>query len=213
MLTVHHLGISQSDRIVWLCEELDIPYTLLRYERDPVTRLAPPEYKALHPSGTAPVITDGSLALAESAAIIEYIAKRHGGGRLILGPDHPDFPHFLYWFHFSNGTMMPAGLVEVALGLAGGTTDSDTLRGLRSRLDRAYDMIEARLSTATWFAGSAFTAADIIMAFPLTTMRLFIPRDLASYPNLRAYLKRLGERPAFRAAMTKADPDLPPHLM
>src|SRR4051812_25437921 len=90
MLTVHHLGISQSDRAVWLCEELDIPYALQRYERDPVTRAAPPEYKALHPAGTAPIITDGDLALGESGAILDYIIGRYGKGRLAVAADQPN---------------------------------------------------------------------------------------------------------------------------
>jgi glutathione S-transferase len=104
MLTVHHLGKSQSERIVWLCEELGIPYELRRYDRDPVTILAPAEYRALHPIGAAPVITDGDLVLAESAAITEYIIVKHGNGRLALGPSHPGFAAYLYWFHFANGT-------------------------------------------------------------------------------------------------------------
>src|SRR6202171_5795282 len=108
MLTIHHLGKSQSERIVWLCEELGIPYELKRYERLPVTMLAPPEYKALHPLGAAPVITDGDVVLAESSAIIEYIAAKQGNGRLALAAAHPDFAQFLYWFHFANGTLQPA---------------------------------------------------------------------------------------------------------
>src|SRR5690349_10820496 len=95
MLTVHHLAKSQSERIVWLCEELSIPYELKRYERDPVTILAPPEDRALHPIGAAPVITDDGLVLAESGAVIEYIIARHGAGRLALGSSHPDFAHYL----------------------------------------------------------------------------------------------------------------------
>src|SRR5689334_17661004 len=103
MLTVHHLGKSQSERIVWLCEELGIEYELKRYPRSPV--LAPPEYKALHPIGAAPVITDGDLVLAESGAIVEYILSRYANGRLALTYSHPDFAQYLYWFHFANGTL------------------------------------------------------------------------------------------------------------
>lgn len=218
MLTVHHLGISQSDRIVWLCEELGVPYELVRYERDPETRLAPAAYRALHPFGTAPVITDGDVLLAESGAIIEYISRRYGDGRLLLGPEHPDYAQFLYWFHFANGSMMPAAMVGFVAGLvanAGAAASGDPhpiVVALGARLDRAYDMIEKRLGEAPWFAGRDFTAADVMMAFPLTTMRLFAPRDVASYPNLRAYLKRLAERPAFVRAMAKADPGLPPKI-
>ena len=105
MLTVHHLGKSQSERIVWLCEELEIPYELKCYTRDAVTMLAPAHYKALHPIGAAPVITDGELVLAESGAVVEYIIAKYGNGRLALNLGHPDFAHFLYWFHFANGTL------------------------------------------------------------------------------------------------------------
>ncbi|MGI4861548.1 MAG: glutathione S-transferase, partial [Janthinobacterium lividum] len=108
MLTIHHLGISQSERIIWLCEELELPYELKRYARDPVTILAPPELKALHPLGTAPIITDGPLVLAESGAIIEYILAKHGDGRLAPAPGAPEFADYLYWFHFANGTLQPA---------------------------------------------------------------------------------------------------------
>src|SRR6202012_954865 len=108
MLTVHHLGISQSDRIVWLCEELAIPYRLIRYERDPKTQFAPPEYRALTPFGTAPAITDGDLTLGESGAIIEYIIAKHGAGRLAVTPDRPEFANYLFWFHFANGSFMPS---------------------------------------------------------------------------------------------------------
>src|SRR5712671_5936152 len=109
MLTVHHLGKSQSERIVWLCEELEIPYQLKCYARDPVTMLAPADYKALHPIGAAPVITDGDLVLAESGAVIEYIIARYGGGRLARTSGDRDFASFLSWLHFANGTL-PANM-------------------------------------------------------------------------------------------------------
>jgi glutathione S-transferase len=211
VLTVHHLGISQSDRIVWLCEELEIPYTLVKYDRDPETRLAPAAYKALHPSQTAPVITDGDLTLAESGAIVEYIINRYGGGRLAVGPAAPNYADYLYWLHFANGSFMPAGMVDLVLGLAG-VAGREDLRPLRARSDRAYDAVEARLGGVPYFAREAFTAADIMILFPLTTMRAFAPRDLAPYPNTRAYLARIGERPAFRRAAHKGDPDFPPML-
>ncbi|HEY2248655.1 MAG TPA: glutathione S-transferase, partial [Bradyrhizobium sp.] len=105
MLTVHHLGKSQSERIVWLCEELEIAYELKHTSRDAKTMLAPPDYKALHPIGAAPVITDGELVLAESGAIVDYIMARYGKGRLTVAPDDPGFAQFLYWFHFANGTL------------------------------------------------------------------------------------------------------------
>jgi len=207
MLTIHHLGISQSDRAVWLCEELEIPYALVRYERDPVTRMAPPEYRALHPSGTAPVIADGDLILAESGAVIEYIIHRHGGGRFALPPSDPSYPDYLFWFHFANGSLMPANMsVSVANRLGGGDGDP-VAANVQGRLDRGWSMIEDRLGRVPYFAGEAFTAADIISLFPLTTMRAFAPRDISPYPNVRAYLRRIAARPAFVRAMAKADPD------
>ena len=206
MLIVHHLGKSQSERIVWLCEELGIPYELKIYDRDPVTRLAPPQYKALHPLGAAPVITDGDLVMAESGAIIEYITGRYGNGRLVLKPDHPDYPNFVYWFHFANGTLQPAAGRNMILGRLDLAPDNPMLRAMKGRMDLALGEVQARLAKADYFAGAEFTTADIMIVFTLTTMRLFAPRDLKPNPNVRAYLKRIGGRPAFQRAMAKADP-------
>lgn len=208
MLTVHHLGISQSDRVLWLCEELGIPYTMKKYDRDAVTRLAPADYKALHPFGTAPVITDGDLVLGESGAIIEYLITKYGNGRLMIKPGAPNYPDYLFWFHFANASLMPAMMIDVIFNLLGISGDNDLAKGLRMRGDKAFAMMEERLGRVPYFAGNDFTAADLIMAFPLTTMRLFAPKDLKAFPNLRAYLKRIGERPAFQRAMKKGDPEL-----
>lgn len=205
MLTVHHLATSQSDRIVWLCEELGIAYDLKRYERDPVTRLAPPEYRALHPIGTAPVITDGDLELGESTAIVDYIIHCHGQGRLSVAPGDTGYADYLFWFHFANGSFMPAAMMGLVAGMAA-ASGSPAASSLTRRLDRAWDMVEARLGESPFLAGADFTAADIMTLFPLTTMRLFAPRDIAGYPNIAAYLQRIGARDAFERAMAKADP-------
>ena len=206
MIVVHHLGISQSDRIVWLCEELGLDYRLERYDRDPVTRLAPPAYRALTPFGTAPVINDGDLVLGESGAIVEYLIETHGQGRLAVHAGEPGYADYLFWFHFANGSLMPAAMVDMVVQLA--ASDHPLLTAMRQRIDRAYAQLEARLGEVPWLAGEAFTAADILTIFPLTTMRLFAPRDLAPTPNVRAYLRRISERPAYRRAMDKADPGL-----
>ncbi len=203
MIVVHHLGISQSDRIVWLMEELGLAYALKLYQRDPTTRLAPADYRALTPFGTAPVITDGDLVLGESAAIIDYVIDTYGDGRFKIRAGEPGFADYLFWFHFANGSLMPAAMVDMVANMVGG---GGVVDALRARLDRAYDQIEARLGEAPYLAGDTFTAADLLTVFPLTTMREFAPRDLAPYPNIRAYLQRIGARPAFRTAMAKADP-------
>ena len=212
MLTVHHLGVSQSERIVWLCEELEIPYELKVYDRDPETRLAPAAYKALHPMGTAPVITDGDVVLGESGAIIDYIIGKHGGGRLALGPADPNFADYLFWFHFANGSLMPAGMINLIIGMLSLEADSPVVQALSSRGTNAMALVEDRLGNAKWFAGDTFTAADIIMVFSLTTMRAFTPFDLAAFPNIRAYLQRVGARPAYQRAMAKGDPGMTPML-
>ncbi len=208
MLTVHHLGKSQSERIVWLCEELGLPYELKRYARDPVTMLAPPEYKALHPSGAAPVVTDGDLVLAESGAIVDYIIAKYGSGRLVLGPNDPGFPQFLYWLHFANGTLQPGMGRMMILNRLGIAKDNPTLLAMKGRLDRSYDLLDARLRDAEYLAGKAFTTADIMMGFSLTTMRYFQPYELARCPNVVKYLGRVSARPAYRRAMEKGDPGM-----
>ncbi|ETI64236.1 glutathione S-transferase [Sphingobium sp. C100] len=205
MLTVHHLEKSQSERIVWLCEELALPYMLVRHERDPATRAAPSDYKALHPAGTAPVVIDGDIVLAESGAIVDYLCRRHGGDWLLPGPGDPGFAAFLFWYHYANGSMMPAIVMDLVWKRFNAT-------GLAGKADAAFAMVEQRLSETEWFAGNVFSAADIMMGFPLTTMRMFAPRDLAPYPHLRAYLARLGARSAYRAMWAKAEPELTPCL-
>lgn len=208
MLTVHHLGKSQSERIVWLCEELEIPYDLKCYARDAVTMLAPADYKALHPLGTAPVIDDGDVVLAESGAVVEYIVARYGEGRLKLSAAHLDFAQFLYWFHFANGTLqanMGRLMILNRLNLA---DDNQVLLGTKARVDRAFDLLERRTRETEYLAGDEFTLADIMIGFSLTTMRYFQPYDLAHCPNIVRYLGRIGARPAYRRAMERGDPGL-----
>ena len=212
MLKIHHLGRSQSERIVWLCEELGLPYDLAQHARDPVTMLSPPALNALHPLGAAPVMEDGDLLLAESAAIVEYIIVKHGGGRLKLGPAHPDYAAFLYWFHFSNGNLQPVMGRLMVMSRAKLPADHPVLLSVQGRLDRVMALVEARLGAAPYLAGGEFTAADIMAVFSLTTMRLFQPVALAPYPHILAYLQRIGERPAYRRAMAKGDPHLTPML-
>ena len=209
MLTVHHLGQSQSERIVWLCEELELDYTLKRYERRTDTRLAPDEYKALSPMGIAPVITDGDLVLGESGAICDYITARHGQGRLVPAVDHPDFANHLFWFHWANGTFMATGMMQLALMMTGGT---GKVAFVDDRDARGWAMVEARLGEKPFFGGEELTTADIMMGYALTTGRGFRQKAIDDMPNLRAYLARIGERPAYQRAMAKAEPGTAPAL-
>ena len=208
MLTVHHLGKSQSERIVWLCEELEIPYELKRYARDAKTMLAPPDYKALYPIGTAPIITDGDVVLAESGAVVEYIIAKYGDGRLTLRADDPDFAQFLYWFHFANGTLQANMGRLMLLNRLKLASDNPILAATIARVDLAFDGVDARTRVAEYLAGHAFTSADIMIGFSLTTMRYFQPYDLARCPNIVRYLARIGARPAYRRAMEKGDPGM-----
>lgn len=195
MITVHHLAHSQSERIVWLCEELGLPYRLIRYERD-ATGLAPAEYRALSSFGTAPVITDGELNLGESGAIVEYLSRKYAGGALLPGPGHPEWTDFLFWFHFANGSFIPALMLD-HFAAPGTAPDPD------GRSTRAFRLVEARLRQATWFAGETFSAADVMMCLP----RFAMARDLSGAPYTSAYLDRVRQRPACAAAMAKAEPD------
>jgi len=206
MLTVHHLGRSQSERIVWLCEELAIDYELKRYERAPL--LAPPEYKALHPIGTAPVITDGDLVLGESGAIIEYIIARYGGGRLARDPAHPAYADYVYWLHFANGSFQALLHRTLIARRLESRAEHPVLANLQARLAGALELMNRRLGDVDYLAGSELTAADIMMVFSFTTMRSFLPYDLKPYPNILAYLRRIAAREAYRQAMHKSDPGM-----
>lgn len=211
MLTVHHLGISQSERIVWLCEELGIEYALKRYDRRADNRLAPDDYKALHPMGIAPVITDGDLVLGESGAICDYICARYGEGRLTPGPSDPDFADHLFWFHWSNGTFMATLMMQLVLAGGGGAANPASVF-VEDRSRRGWQMVEARLGEAPFFGGASLTTADIMMVYCLTTSRAFRGLSIDAYPNIQAYLRRIGERPAYQRAMDKAEPGMAPMI-
>ena len=209
MLTIHHLRISQSERIVWLCEELGLEYDLKLYNRDPETRLAPAELKALHPMEIAPVITDGDLVLGESGAIMDYIVGKYAPDtELVPGPDHPDFADHLYWYHFANATLMTNGMMSIAVNAVG----AEMPPPLMKRITNAWAHIEQRLGEADYFGGSALTTADIMLGFSLTTARAFSDMSIDHMPNLKAYLRRIGAREAYQRAIAKAEPGFPPKL-
>ncbi|ABC32933.1 Glutathione S-transferase [Hahella chejuensis KCTC 2396] len=212
MLTIHHLGLSQSERIVWLCEELKLDYELKCYQRRADNKMAPPDYKSLHPLGVAPVITDGDLVLGESGAIIEYLVEVYGRGGMTIKPGAPGYTDYLYWLHFANGTFQALILRMLSLERVDASGNNAPLAMAKERFQLMLSMMEKKLGESDYLTGDTLTAADIMIIFSLTTMRLFKPYDLSQYPNILAYLQRIGARPAYQRAMQKAEPDLTPVL-
>ena len=209
MLTVHHLRISQSERIVWLCEEMGIDYEVKLYDRRSDNRLAPDEYKALHPMGIAPVITDGDFVLGESGAIMDWLVATYGDRGLVPDKSSPDFADHLFYYHWANATFMATGMMALGAQAAG----AKELPGfVIDRMQKSWAIVEKRLGEADYFGGANLSTADIMMGFQLTTGRQMMERSLDNMPNLKAYLERIGERPAYRRAMEKAEPGMEPKL-
>ncbi|RAK95384.1 glutathione S-transferase family protein [Aspergillus ibericus CBS 121593] len=204
MLIIHHLQRSQSERIIWLCEELHLPYELKIYQRAPL--LSPPELQALHPSKSAPIIQDGPITLAESGAIFEYILTKHNPtSTLVIPPSAPNYPDYLYYLHFANGTFQPAlvryGLVK-RLDLP---EEEFSVRLAKRSFERALGILEERVGACTWLAGGEFTAADVMVVVSLKTMREFIPYDLEGFVGIQGYLERVGRREGYRRAKGRGD--------
>jgi glutathione S-transferase len=204
VITIHHLGVSQSDRVVWLMEELGLPYTLRWYDRG-ADGLMPPEYRALHPAATAPVIQDGERVLAESAVILEYICHRHAGGRFTVAPSAPGYFDYLYFMHFNNNVQ---GLFFAKLGLgAAQGPEAERIGGfIKRREDGYYAYLEQRLAESPFVAGAELSCADIMVTFNLTSLSLFGGRKIDDLPNVQAYAKRVTARPAYARAMAIAGP-------
>jgi glutathione S-transferase len=218
MITVHHLNNSRSQRVLWLLEELGLPYQIEKYERDAKTMLAPPALLKVHPLGKSPVITDGETTVAESGAIVEYLIERYGNGRLAPAIGTPERLRWRYWLHFAEGTAMspllmklvferikvthmPFFIKPVARGIA------DKVLGLmvEPNLRRQLDFMESELGTSEWFAGIDFSAADIQMSFPVEASAQRAGLD-ASRPKLMAFLKRIHARPAYKKALERGGP-------
>ncbi|KAK3682897.1 glutathione S-transferase [Podospora appendiculata] len=205
-LLIHHLRKSQSERIVWLCHELSIPHDTKLYDR--VSLAAPAEYKALHPLGTAPIIQDGPVTLAESGACIEYIAHKHGQGRLFLKPDDAAYADFLFWWHWGNASLLPALARAHSARLSGLDAAHPSRTIAETRESNSLRILEDRLRENTWLAGEEFTAADLMAVFSLTTLRYFIRYSLGEYPSILEYLERINGRKAYRDAMRESDPGM-----
>jgi glutathione S-transferase len=205
MITIYHLSTSRSERIVWLMEELGLDYKLERFQRES-NGAAPEPYRIIHPLGKAPVIRDGETVLAESGAIVDYIVHRYGGGRLTIEPEAAAYARYLYWLHFAEGSLMSLMLIALVVSrVPGGNASPPGIRVL-ARMKQMLGFVDSELGAGPYFVGQTFTAADVMMLFPFTTLRLFLEYDLAPYPNILAYLARIEARPAYRKAMALAEP-------
>ena len=206
MITVYHLTSSRSERIVWLMEELGLDYELVRYQREP-SGAAPEAMKTLHALGRAPVIRDGNTVLAESGAIVEYLVQRYGNGRLVVAPDAAAYPRYLYWLHFAEGSLMSLLLIALVLSRVPDANASAPGTRVLARMQQLLAFVDGELAALPYVAGADFTAADVMMTFPFTTMRRYLDYDIAPYPHIVAYVKRIEARPAYRKAMALAGPD------
>jgi glutathione S-transferase len=216
MIVVHHLNNSRSQRVLWLLEELGVPYEVRRYQRDAQTMLAPPELLAVHPLGKSPVITDGDKTLAETGAIVEYLVETHGQGRLVPAAGTPERLRWTYWLHYAEGSAMTPLLLKLvftalparAPGLLKGLVKAIAAKARTSFVDPQLkshiDYWEAELARSEWFAGPEFTAADIMMSFPLEAGAA--RAGAASRPHVKAFLDRIHARPAYRLALERGGP-------
>ena len=205
MITIHHLGVSQSERIVWLMEELSLPYKLKWYQRKP-NRLAPDELLALHPTAMAPVIQDGDVVLTESAVVAEYICHRHAGGRMTVRPEQPNYYDYLYWMHFNNNAMGLRFTKAVLSAGASGPVADTMCEVVTRREEQYYKYLDRRLGESAFLAGPELTCADILVVYRVTSGLLFGARPIDDLPSVIAYVKRIEARPAYQKAMAIAGP-------
>lgn len=218
MITVHHLNNSRSQRVLWLLEELGLDYEIERYERDPKTMLAPASLRAVHPLGKSPVITEDGVTVAESGAIIEYLLERHGKGQLIPPAGTPERLRYTYWLHFAEGSAMSPLLLKLIFSRLPRQpmpfVVRPVVRAVSERVSKSFvdpqlrahrDFMEAELGKSPWFAGKAFTAADIQMSFVVEASAARGGLD-KRYPKLADWLARIHARPAYRRALEKGGP-------
>ncbi|WP_243050797.1 glutathione S-transferase [Dyella sp. RRB7] len=218
MLTVHHLNNSRSQRVLWLLEELGVPYEIKRYQRDRKTMLAPPELRAIHPLGKSPVVVDEGLTLAESGAIIDYLVDRYGAGRLAPAAGTPERLRYTYWLHYAEGSAMPPLLLKlVASRIASAPMPffarpiarkiAGTLQAgfVDPQLKLHLSYINDALAGTGWFVGDTFSAADIQMSFPLEAASARSGL-MAPCPHITAFVERIRQRPAYQRALQRGGP-------
>ena len=201
MIEVHHLNNSRSHRILWLLEELALPYEVIAYQRDPATMLAPAALYKIHPLGKSPVIKDGELTLAESGAIVEFLVSKYGQGALVPVPGSAAHAQYLYWLHFAEGSAMTQLILKLYLSRVPTETGipAALMARVNAQISTQLDYMESVLAKQPYFAGDAFSAADIQMSFPIIAATARGGLD-STRPKLMDYLARLQARPAFERA-------------
>ena len=217
MITVHHLNNSRSQRVLWLLEELDLPYELVKYERDPVTMLAPPALQKIHPLGKSPVITDDGATVAESGAILEYLVERHGHGRLAPKPGTPAHLDYRYFLHYPEGSLMPFLLLRLvcnrvrtakmpffARPIARKIADGVSGQFVTPNLTRHLKFIDDHLASHAWFAGDELSAADMQMSYPMEAVVKRVPEHAT--PRMADWVAKIRARPAFQRALERGGP-------
>ncbi|WP_185984404.1 glutathione S-transferase family protein [Aureimonas mangrovi] len=215
MITVHHLNNSRSQRVLWLLEELGLPYEVKRYERLKSLQ-APPELKAVHPLGKSPILTEGDLTIAETGAIVAYVLETHARGRLLPEPGSPAYWDYQHFLHYAEGSAMPPLFLRLVLSqipkrapffarpiLSAAMAKVDSVL-IEPETQRHMDHWEAALSKGGWFAGGEFTAADVMMSFPVEAGASRL--DYSHRPALKDFLARIHARPAYKAALAKGGP-------
>jgi glutathione S-transferase len=218
MLTVHHLNNSRSQRVLWLLEELGVPYEIKRYQRDAKTMLAPSALKKVHPLGKSPVVTDDGVTIAESGAIIEYLVERHGQGRLAPKPGTPERLRYTYWLHYAEGSAMPPLVMKLVFlrlktapmpfflkPVARGIADKVLQAFVEPQIRLHVGFMEDALARGPWFAGDEFSAADIQLSFPIEAAAARGGLGV-EFPRLHAFLERIHARPAYQRALEKGGP-------
>ncbi len=217
MIILHHLNNSRSQRILWLLEELEIPYRIQPYQRDRKTQLAPPELKQVHPLGKSPVITDGEITVAESGAIIEYLVWNYARDRLLPEPGSADHRQYTYWMHFAEGSLMPPLVMKLVFDkvrsapvpfflkpVTHGIADKVMSSFVGPNIRNNMDFIERHLASQAWFAGAQMTGADFQMSFPLEAA--MAGRVNGQYPHIASWVKKVHARPAYQRALQAGGP-------
>lgn len=201
MIVVHHLNESRSQRVLWLLEELGVPYEIRFYARDSTTRLAPPELKQVHPLGKSPVVEDDGRTLIESGAIVDTLIRRYGGGRLRPATDSADFDTYQQWLHYAEGSAMLPLLLKLYVSRLG-EAGAPLKPRIDSELANHLGFVDRSLEGREWLLGDTFSGADVQMSFVGEAARTL----RASYPNLDAWVRRFQQRPAYRRALERGGP-------